>query len=75
MHRDLELARSAAYWACQPVTDRIRAAAISADLSRQVVEGAAQVHGGMGFTWELGLHFRTRHILVVRKLITGIQSA
>ena len=73
MHRDLELARSAACWACQPVPDRVRAAALSADLSRQVVEGAAQVHGGMGFTWELGLHFRTRHILVVRKLVTGVQ--
>jgi hypothetical protein len=75
MHRDLELARSAAYWACQPVADRLRAAALSADLARSVVEGAAQVHGGMGFTWELGLHFRTRHIMVVRKLITGVRRA
>jgi hypothetical protein len=75
MHRDLELARSAAYWACQPVPDRVRAAALSADLARSVVEGATQVHGGMGFTWELGLHFRTRHILVVRKLVTGVRRA
>jgi hypothetical protein len=73
MYRDLELARSAAYWACQPVANRVTAAAISADLARSVLEGAAQVHGGMGFTWELGLHFRTRHVLAVRKLITGVQ--
>jgi Acyl-CoA dehydrogenase, C-terminal domain len=75
MHRDLELARTAAYWACQPTADRIRAARLGADLARQVTEGAVQIHGGMGFTWDLGLHYNMRHIIVVRKLITGVLQA
>jgi alkylation response protein AidB-like acyl-CoA dehydrogenase len=34
--------------------------------------GAIQVHGGMGFTWELGLHYYVRHIHALRELVHGL---
>jgi alkylation response protein AidB-like acyl-CoA dehydrogenase len=36
-----------------------------------VVEGAIQVHGGMGFTWELGLHLHYRRVLDLQAQLDG----
>ncbi|WP_199435424.1 acyl-CoA dehydrogenase family protein [Qaidamihabitans albus] len=33
-----------------------------------VSESATQVFGGIGMTWELGLHFHTRHMVLLRDL-------
>ena len=60
----VEAGRSAAYYAFWAATedapDRARAASMAkaycGDVGRQVGNETIQVHGGMGFTWELGLH-------------------
>ncbi len=60
----VEAARSAAYygiWAfSEDAPDRARAVsmakAYSGEVGRHVCNETIQVHGGMGFTWELGLH-------------------
>ncbi|MBL5974724.1 MAG: acyl-CoA dehydrogenase [Candidatus Leucobacter sulfamidivorax] len=33
-----------------------------------------QVHGGLGFTWELGLHFYLRHMLATREVVQGLRA-
>ncbi len=39
--------------------------------ARRVVESAIQVHGGMGFTWELGLHLHYRRVLDLQAVLGG----
>ncbi len=60
----LEAARSAVYYAfwavAEDAPDRARAASMAksycGEVARSICSEAIQVHGGMGFTWELGLH-------------------
>jgi alkylation response protein AidB-like acyl-CoA dehydrogenase len=60
----LEAARSAEYYAFWAVAegapDRARAASMAksycGEVVRSICNEVIQVHGGMGFTWELGLH-------------------
>lgn len=60
----VEAGRSAAYYAfwaaSENVSDRARASSMAkaycGEVSRDVCNHAIQIHGGMGFTWELGLH-------------------
>ena len=60
----VEAGRSAAYYAfwavAEDAPDRARAASMAkaycGDVSRHVCNEAIQIHGGMGFTWDLGLH-------------------
>ena len=39
--------------------------------SREVCETAIQVHGGIGFTWEYGLHLYYRRILSLQSMLGG----
>ena len=39
-----------------------------------VIEKGIQVHGGMGFTWELGLHYYLRHVMMLRELVRGVEA-
>jgi alkylation response protein AidB-like acyl-CoA dehydrogenase len=39
--------------------------------ARSVCEGAIQVHGGAGFSWELGLHLHYRRVLVIQTALGG----
>lgn len=63
-----EAGRTAAYYAAwavaEDVADRTRASSIaksfSGDAARFVCNEGIQIHGGMGFTWELGLHYFLR---------------
>ena len=72
MHIEVQLAESAVLWASlepdqpRPVTQHAVDAAI------RVAEDAIQVHGAMGFTWELGLHFYLRSMLVRRELLSTV---
>lgn len=60
----VEAGRSVAYYAfwavAEDAPDRARAASMAkaycGEVSRHVCGETIQVHGGMGFTWELGLH-------------------
>jgi len=69
MYEQLELARTAALWAANTVPREYpRGVRLAVELAREVVEGAIQVMGGMGFTWEAGVHFYLRHILIIGRL-------
>ena len=69
----LDSARSATYYAVWAVSegsaDRARAAsmakAYAGDVARQVCNEAIQIHGGMGFTWDLALHRFLRRAKVI----------
>lgn len=60
----VEAGRSAAYYAfwavAEDAPDRTRAASMAkaycGGVSRHICNETIQLHGGMGFTWELGLH-------------------
>lgn len=71
MYRDVELARSGVVGALHEA-DWLPLLENSADLAQRVAARAIQLHGGMGFTWEMGLHFQSRHVLVVRKLLRAL---
>lgn len=40
--------------------------------AQEVVESCIQIHGGMGFTWELGVHVYLRHVVTLRELVEGL---
>lgn len=75
----VEVGRATAYyafWACtgnEP--DRSRSAsaakAYCAEIARDVCNDAIQIHGGMGFTWELGLHRYLRRAKVIEHAFGG----
>lgn len=68
----VELAETAVILASQE-RERARAATQYAfDASLKVAEMAIQVHGGIGFTWEMGLHMYVRHISALRELAAGL---
>lgn len=60
----VEAGRSAAYYAAWAVSEQAddadrassMAKAYCGEVARDVCNEAIQIHGGMGFTWELGLH-------------------
>lgn len=64
----VDSAKSAAYYAAWAVSENAsdRAKAVSmaksycGDAARMVCNESIQIHGGMGFTWELGLHYFLR---------------
>lgn len=43
--------------------------------AQEVVESSIQIHGGMGFTWEMGLHVFLRHVVTLRELVEGLLPA
>lgn len=43
--------------------------------ARAACEGAIQVHGGVGFSWELGLHLYYRRVLVLQEELGGFSSS
>jgi alkylation response protein AidB-like acyl-CoA dehydrogenase len=43
--------------------------------ARAACEGAIQVHGGAGFSWELGLHLYYRRVLVLQEELGGLSSS
>lgn len=60
------------YGPCLELAETFRGALFAVDQSIEVAEIAIQVHGGLGFTWEMGLHFYLRHMLAVRELVSGL---
>lgn len=51
------------------------AKALAGDRGPWVAEQAIQLHGGMGFSWETGLHAALRQTTVIRGLLGGPQRA
>jgi hypothetical protein len=71
MHIEVQLAESAVLWASLETDQAHRAVRYAVDSAIGVAEGAIQVHGAMGFTWEVGLHYYLRSMLVRRELLAG----
>lgn len=69
MHIDVELARTAVIWAAQDRGARGAPLRVALERCQRAVAGAIQMHGGMGFTWDMGIHFYMRHVLAISKLI------
>ena len=40
--------------------------------AQEVIESAIQVHGGIGITWEMGVHLYLRHVIALRDLAGGL---
>ncbi len=72
MHSDAEYADTAVIWAAMDSDNAYRAIRYAVETSLKVAQSAIQVHGGMGFTWEMGLHFYLRSMLVRRELVSGL---
>jgi hypothetical protein len=71
MHIEVQLAESAVLWASLEPDDAVRAVRYAVDAAVGVAEDAIQVHGAMGFTWEVGLHYYLRSMLVRRELLSA----
>ena len=71
---DAELAETAVIWSSLHEQDIFRGALFAIDRSIAVGELVLQVHGGLGFTWEMGLHFYLRRMLVARELVSTLSS-
>jgi alkylation response protein AidB-like acyl-CoA dehydrogenase len=75
----LEAGRATAYyafWACGPgVPDQSQRAssakAYCSEIASDVCNEAIQIHGGMGFTWELGLHRYLRRVKILTHSLGG----
>ena len=78
MRAGCELIRSAVSrlaWLEEPspeLTASLSAATVS--VARQVAEDAIQVHGGMGFAWEYGIHLYYRRCLALQQQLGGTAS-
>jgi alkylation response protein AidB-like acyl-CoA dehydrogenase len=70
-----ESAETAAIWASLHPEDAFRGALYAIDRSIAIGELVLQVHGGIGFTWELGLHFYLRRMVSARELVAGLSAA
>lgn len=78
MRAGCELIRSAVSrlaWLEEPrpgLTASLSTATVS--VARQVAEDAIQVHGGMGFAWEYGIHLYYRRCLALQQQLGGTES-
>lgn len=68
----VELAETAVILASQEPGRALAATRYAFDASLKVAETAIQIHGGLGFTWEMGLHVYLRHISALRELASGL---
>ena len=70
MHIARELAWTAAI-ACGHEADRAATwSRMAVDSAMTAIELGIQAHGGVGFTWELGLHHYLRHVMQIRMLLS-----
>lgn len=71
-HLLLEKAETAVLWAANEPTDYARILDVAFRSCRDIGSISVQVHGGVGFTWELGLHFWVRHVLALTELAASL---
>jgi hypothetical protein len=69
-----ELAETAVIWAAERSAEAFRGAAFAVDRCLDIAETAVHVHGGLGFTWEMGLHFPLRQIMLTREIVTALEQ-
>lgn len=69
-----ELAETAVIWGAERPEEAFRGARFAVQRSIDVAEIAVQVHGGLGFTWEMGLHFFLRNMMLVRDVVVALEE-
>ena len=72
MHSMAEYADTAVVWSSHEPHNAVRPTLYALDTAILVAQSAIQVHGGMGFTWEMGLHYYLRSMLMRRELVQGL---
>lgn len=70
---NVEAADTALIWGSQREDNAFRGALFAVDRCIDAAEIAVHVHGGLGFTWEVGLHFPLRKMLSVRRVIDRLE--
>ena len=65
-------AESAVLWAAADAPRLEPALELAFDSATRAIEIGIQVHGGMGFTWELGLHVYLRQVVSLRLLALAL---
>lgn len=71
-HMLIELSETATIMGSLEPTQARAAAKYALNSSVKVIETAIQVHGGLGFTWEMGIHMYLRHVITLRDLVTEL---
>ncbi|MGM0930471.1 MAG: acyl-CoA dehydrogenase family protein [Actinomycetota bacterium] len=71
-HIAAEQAETAAIWAGIEPEKALGVAHHGISQAVRAIELAIQVHGGLGFTWEMGIHFYLRHVLSLREMVDGL---
>ena len=69
-----EQAETAAILASLEPERTVAASEFAFDASLRVIEIAIQIHGGLGFTWEMGLHMYLRHVGALRELAAALPA-
>jgi alkylation response protein AidB-like acyl-CoA dehydrogenase len=75
-HRDVEIGRSLVLTALQAGDPALVGPAVTEGFARarSVVERSIQVYGGMGFTWEVDLHYRLRHVVALADALDPVAA-
>lgn len=71
-HMAAEHAETAAIWASLEPAHSDAAVRQSFRESVKSIQLSIQVYGGLGFTWEMGVHFALRHVWALRELAEGV---
>ncbi|MEV5302675.1 MULTISPECIES: acyl-CoA dehydrogenase family protein [Amycolatopsis methanolica group] len=69
-----ELAETGVIWAAERPREAFRGSLFAIDRGIDIAELAIQVHGGLGFTWEMGLHFPLRQMMMARELVCALEE-
>ncbi len=71
LHCDLELARAGIAWSCAEPEAAAWATPVVLERCLTIAEQCVQAHGGIGYTWESGLHWYYRHVMSLRRLVVA----
>ena len=74
-HISAQLAETAAIWASLDREHADSAVSQSFAESLKSLHLSTQVYGGLGFTWEMGVHFSLRHATMLRDLVKGLSES
>ncbi|WP_170856907.1 acyl-CoA dehydrogenase family protein [Geodermatophilus africanus] len=70
---DAELAETAVIWGAERPDEAFRGALFAVDRCIDIAETAIQAQGGLGFTWEVGLHFPLRQMILTRDVVNALE--
>lgn len=72
-HISAQFAETAAIWASLEPEKATLAVDQSFRDSLNAIQLATQTYGGLGFTWEMGVHFSLRHVTMLRDLVAAVK--